>query len=117
MNTAVLYHGGCADGFGAAYAAWKKFGADAAYTAAHYGAHLPDLENYNHIYVLDFSYPRDVLEAWRQDGKAVQVIDHHRTAQEALAGLDYAIFDMDKSGAVLAWEFFHPAEAVPQLLC
>ena len=27
----VIYHDQCRDGFGAAYAAWKKFGDDASY--------------------------------------------------------------------------------------
>jgi oligoribonuclease NrnB/cAMP/cGMP phosphodiesterase (DHH superfamily) len=44
------------------------------------------------------------------------VLDHHKTAEEDLAGLDYAIFDMDKSGAVLAWEYFHPDKAIPEVL-
>jgi len=33
----------------------------------------------------------------------VVVLDHHQTAQKALEGLNFAHFDMTKSGAVLAW--------------
>jgi hypothetical protein len=30
-DTVVIYHADCRDGFGAAYAAWKKFGDNASY--------------------------------------------------------------------------------------
>jgi len=33
----VLYHANCLDGFGAAYAAWKKFGDTADYIPVQYG--------------------------------------------------------------------------------
>jgi uncharacterized protein len=43
------------------------------------------------------------------------VLDHHKTAMNDLSGLTYALFDMSKSGAVLAWEHFFPGEEVPEL--
>jgi oligoribonuclease NrnB/cAMP/cGMP phosphodiesterase (DHH superfamily) len=46
----------------------------------------------------------------------VLVIDHHRSAKKALAGLDLTIFDLEKSAAVLTWEHFFPGEEIPQLL-
>ena len=52
----------------------------------------------------------------RQRASSLRVIDHHRTAEEELRGLDYAIFDNRKSGAVLSWEFFHPGKPVPEIL-
>src|SRR3989344_3757446 len=38
---AVLYHGGCPDGFGGAYAAWKKFGNMAEYIPLKHGKPAP----------------------------------------------------------------------------
>jgi oligoribonuclease NrnB/cAMP/cGMP phosphodiesterase (DHH superfamily) len=35
------------------------------------------------------------------------VLDHHKSAQAALDDLPYCVFDMKKSGAVMAWEYFH----------
>ena len=37
MKPLVIYHASCADGFGAAFAAWLKFGDDAEYVACSYG--------------------------------------------------------------------------------
>ena len=37
MKPLVLYHANCADGFGAAFAAWLKLGDEAEYVACSYG--------------------------------------------------------------------------------
>lgn len=116
MNTYILYHASCYDGFGAAWAAWKKFGDDAKYVAVHYGKPMPKLPDESDIFIVDFSYPRQELLALKARMNNLVVLDHHKTAQQDLAGLDFAIFDMNKSGAVLAWEYFHPGQAVPKLL-
>jgi oligoribonuclease NrnB/cAMP/cGMP phosphodiesterase (DHH superfamily) len=48
------------------------------------------------------------------------VLDHHKTAQEALQGFDVpnvAIhFDMERSGAGLAWDHFYPGDERPFLV-
>lgn len=108
-KTVVLYHGNCADGFGAAYAAWKKLGDEATYIPVTYGLTPPfdQIPVGSMVYLLDFSYPRETLDRMIRAGCTVQVIDHHKTAQEALADFPGAVFDMDHSGAYLAWQFFH----------
>lgn len=118
-NIHVWYHGGnCADGIGAKLAAYLKFGKDATYTAVNYHEPMPVVEHGSHVYILDFSYPKEQLRALLDSGTAsiLVVLDHHKTAQEDLAGEWYATFDMNKSGAVLAWEFFHRGKPVPELL-
>ena len=118
-NIHVWYHGGnCADGIGAKLAAYLKFGKDATYTPVNYHEPMPKVEHGSHVYILDFSYPKEQLRALLDSGTAsiLVVLDHHKTAQEDLAGEWYATFDMNKSGAVLAWEFFHRGKPVPELL-
>lgn len=112
----VLYHDACTDGLGSKYAAWKKFGNSASYHPVQYGKPIPDIEDQSEVYILDFSYPRDILEDLNKRCSKVQVLDHHKTAEEALRNLDFAFFDMKKSGAVLSWEYFHPNVPVPPLL-
>lgn len=116
MNTYILYHASCYDGFGAAWAAWKKFGDSAKYVAVQYGKPMPELSDGADIFIVDFSYPRQELLSLKARMNSLVVLDHHKTAQQDLEGLDFAIFDMDKSGAVLAWEYFHPGKPVPKLL-
>jgi oligoribonuclease NrnB/cAMP/cGMP phosphodiesterase (DHH superfamily) len=112
----VLYHHFCSDGSGAKYAAWKKFGDQATYLGVNYGQAMPEIEDGCEVYIADFSYPKAQLRALAARSSKLVVLDHHRTAQEDLEGEPYAIFDMNRSGAVIAWEYFHPGTPVPTLL-
>lgn len=113
----VLYHANCFDGSGAAYAAWRALGDEnTTYIPAQYNDPVPEIESGSNVYIVDFSYPRDVLTGLLDASKKLVVLDHHKTAKEALEGFPGALFDMDKSGAVMAWEYFHPNVEAPKLL-
>lgn len=119
MTRWIFYHANCLDGFGAAYAAWVKFGyGEAIYRACHYDegeAPFDMCEPDDEVFVLDFSFKRDIL--LRQSRRLkIRVLDHHKTAEADLSGLPFCTFNSAKSGAVLAWEHFHPDTAVPKLL-
>lgn len=101
MSTTVIYHGQCVDGFTAAWAAWRKFGDSARYIAAQYGDEPPDCTG-DDVVIVDFSYPRAVLESMARTTASLLVLDHHKTAEADLAGLPYCKFDMTQSGAALA---------------
>lgn len=117
MKTYVLYHANCPDGFGAAWAAWTALGADGVeYIPCAYGKPVPTMEEGSRVFIVDFSFSRKELLCLREKMALVLVLDHHKTAQAALEGLDFARFDMAKSGAVLTWEHFFPTEPVPELL-
>lgn len=110
----VLYHAECADGFGAAWAIWKRF-PGARFLPVKHGESPPTGLAGLHVVMVDFSYPREILERFAGDIKSLQVLDHHITAEKALAELPYAYFDQQRSGAVLAWEWAHGTPA-PWLL-
>ncbi len=110
----VMYHAECSDGFGAAWALWKKF-PSARFIPVKHGNSPPAGIAGRHVVIVDFSYPRETLEAMARETAGLQVLDHHITAEKALAGLPFAYFDQKKSGAVLAWEWAHP-EPAPWLL-
>jgi oligoribonuclease NrnB/cAMP/cGMP phosphodiesterase (DHH superfamily) len=112
--TLVLYHAECADGFGAAWALWKRYPACRFLPVKHGEPPPPHLAG-ERIVIVDFSYPRPVLEALAKEAASLLVLDHHITAQQALADLPYAYFDQSRSGAVLAWQWAHDAP-VPWLL-
>jgi len=111
----VLYHANCPDGFAAAWAAWMSLKGTAEYLPVTYGDALPEMPEGSQVFIVDFSFPREVLLGLHERCE-VRVIDHHATAQEALKGLHFAQFDMTKSGAVLTWEYFHPNVPVPEML-
>ena len=110
----VLYHADCTDGFGAAWALWKRF-PKANFIPVKHGQTPPSGLGGQHVVMADFSYGREVIEQIYREAASFQILDHHVTAQAALAGLPYAYFDMKKSGAVLAWEWAHQ-EPAPWLL-
>jgi oligoribonuclease NrnB/cAMP/cGMP phosphodiesterase (DHH superfamily) len=112
--TVVLYHAECADGFGAAWAIWRKF-PNARFLPVKHGTPPPPALDRQRVVIVDFSYNRATLEQLATETQAILVLDHHITAEQALADLPYAYFDMKKSGAVLAWEWAHD-HPVPWLL-
>lgn len=116
MKTAVLYHND-ADGFGAAYACWKRLYGKAVYIPVQYGQPVPDLpETITEVFIVDFSYDRATCEALAKKYLSLMILDHHKTAEKELEGLEYVTFDMDKSGAVLAWERMYKYLPVPNIL-
>jgi nanoRNase/pAp phosphatase (c-di-AMP/oligoRNAs hydrolase) len=118
-NTHVcIYHKNCADGFGAALA--FKHWADtnnvkSEFIPAQYGDAVPAVEG-KEVVIVDFSYPRAVLLDIQKRAKTILVIDHHKTAKKDLEGLDFCVFNLEKSGAVLTWEYFFPESKIPDLL-
>jgi oligoribonuclease NrnB/cAMP/cGMP phosphodiesterase (DHH superfamily) len=160
-----VYHANCADGFASAWAVHRKFGAAVDYVAAKYGDNPQLSEPCKHhsttepctdclgtgyeqgggpflgrdVLIVDFSYPRDVLEAIAREARSVLVLDHHKTAAEELAGIGVpngnydqfrnacedargtsgnfaAVFDMNRSGAGITWDYLHHGEPRPRLI-
>lgn len=79
--------------------------------------------------MVDFSYKRPVLERMAAQAQMILILDHHKTAAEDLDGFRrpiwgaqaisegiWAEFDMNRSGAGLAWDFFFPGEPRPKLI-
>ncbi len=114
--THVLYHGDCEDGFGAAWCAWQALGDQATYLPVYHGQPPPDLPSEAKVAIVDFSYPRDTILELESYLDGLIILDHHLSAQRELAGLSCAIFDMDSSGARLAWKYWHPGKSLPPLI-
>lgn len=119
-TTHLIYHGRCYDGFGAAWAGYRALGPELALFPAVYGSKPPTCLDYEpesaHVVIADFSYPRPVLEELRSRVASLVILDHHKTAEEALRGFPGAVFDMEHSGARLAWDYFHPGQEPPPLI-
>lgn len=85
----VLYHGrNCPDGFAAALAAWRFYGPAVEMRGLDHGeittaADLPDLAG-RYVYVLDFSFPPDILRAIDDAAARLVLLDHHKSAADAL---------------------------------
>ncbi|WP_262498730.1 phosphohydrolase [Pseudomonas sp. WS 5071] len=146
-----IYHGNCADGFGAAWVVRKALGSDVEFVAGIYGQEPPDVAGKD-VVIVDFSYKYDILAALARKANSVIVLDHHKSAAEDLARFESfhagveedtrrddgatllgwktahvmansqngptiaCCFDMNRSGAMLAWDHYFPNQEPPQLL-
>ena len=142
----VIYHDKCADGIVAAWACWKRWANKPEYRAANYGYEPPADVDGKNVLIVDFSYPQAQLDAMIEAGvRSIVILDHHKTAQAALQAFQVystkperfspttaalmlddlrrgghrpilAMFDMERSGARLAWGFAHGGGDVPRLV-
>lgn len=145
MDILCIYHCNCADGFGSAWVVrefcrQRDIGVE--FHAGVYQDAPPDVRHKN-VVLVDFSYKRAVLEDMGRGANAILILDHHKSAAEDLAGLPAprvgfsiksdmgeialnasmsgslpieALFDMNKSGVGLTWDFFFPDKPRPKLI-
>ena len=135
-----IYHGNCADGFGAAWVVRKAMGDSVEFIPGVYQNAPPDVTGRD-VILVDFSYKRSVLIEMAQSAASILILDHHKSAAEDLAGFrenpdktgykpSYmaqwametqslpieTVFRLDRSGAMIAWDFFFPEQTPPSLL-
>ena len=128
MRRVCIFHAGCPDGFGAAWAAWRVWGEDARYIPR---GHEDELEPRRYegdvVAFVDISPHNDVLAELVEVAEQVVILDHHITARtrfhehptasDTMAeGGHVAHFDLNHSGAILSWDYFHPGKSPPELL-
>lgn len=138
----LIYHDNCDDGFAAAWVVHKKWGDALEYLPSNYGRPMPEFNAHGKdVLVADFSFPPEQCEELVDKGARILMLDHHKTAKEALSGMHQihrptldnvgrcfdrmtgtwreevlVEFDMERSGAKMAWDFAFPGEDTPDLV-
>jgi oligoribonuclease NrnB/cAMP/cGMP phosphodiesterase (DHH superfamily) len=140
MNILCIYHGNCADGFGAAWVVRKFFASNphdkVDFHPGVYQEPPPDVTGRD-VLMVDFSYKRPVIEQMAKSARSVIILDHHKTAEADLSGFNTAtppdiwaaisgpwvpapgvhvLFDMNRSGAGLTWDYLFPNQPRPWLI-
>lgn len=115
-NTIVLYHAFCADGFGAAWAAHQLYGDRATYLAVRHNEDPPDGLAGRDVLIVDFAYSRDVLLNIEKRAASIRVLDHHKSSRDEIGDLDFAVFDMNRSGAGITWDVLHEGRPRPKII-
>jgi oligoribonuclease NrnB/cAMP/cGMP phosphodiesterase (DHH superfamily) len=114
-----VFHANCPDGLGAACVAWRC-GRSVRQTLAmefigfnNSDRHDPErvdelLERARGVEVLvvDYSFPLETHRKLRAAAARLVVLDHHASAERELGAEHDAFFDMERSGAHLAWRYF-----------
>lgn len=111
----VIYHAGCTDGTGAAWAAWKLLGDNAQYIPAGHSSKPPNLAG-KRVALCDFAYDRATMLNIMKQAEAVVVLDHHISKIEELKGIEGIEIDVTQSGAMIAWKYFHPGVPPPRFI-
>lgn len=148
-----IYHGNCADGFGAAWSVRNAIGGDVEYHAGVYQQAPVNVAG-KYVVLVDFCYPTHILEEMVKDALGILIIDHHKSAMSSFKeaveekpwlfidmsecskkvnferylenlAIDrcencgpriYGYFDMNRSGAMMAWDFFNWEDEPPNLI-
>ena len=123
----VSYHGACVDGSTAAAVCKKKF-PDAEFVPVR---HRKDEEAKNSLLSLIEKYKEHTLymldnpffaRELAQKSRELIILDHHIGEKENLKEIEAEfenvkyIFDNDKSGASLAWQYFFPDKEIPPFI-
>lgn len=119
MSKVVVYHAKCIDGCGGAAASYLALGDTATYIPVLHHYDLPDVCYGAICYFIDIILSKEQMRRAEQVCEEVIVLDHHETAFRRLDGVkvsDKSVLNMEKSGCMLAWEFFHPYKKVPLIL-
>jgi oligoribonuclease NrnB/cAMP/cGMP phosphodiesterase (DHH superfamily) len=108
----VIYHADCMDGLAAAWAVTQAYRGAELHAAQYLDPPPPNCAGRD-VIIVDFSYPREQVEEIHRVAKSLIILDHHKTAEEALKDLPYAVFDPKRSGAAMAWDHFNPGKPRP----
>ena len=111
----IIVHDPCHDGNAAAWCAWKFYKGKCEIVRRNYGEDPPDVDG-RHVLMFDLSWERGTMWTMAERAASIRVFDHHKTAAEVLDGLPFATFDMERSGAQLAWDYFFPTEQRPDYI-
>ena len=124
-----FYHAGCPDGLGAAWAVREAWGDAADYKPCSHDDPPIDPNEVDGAMLayVDIAPSNDELIAFAEVAAQVLVLDHHVSARDrveadpavanAIEGRGHELhFDLEHSGAMLAWLYFHPDEPPPELI-
>jgi len=119
-NILCIYHGNYADGFASAWVVRKFYKEvylpdDLEFHAGVYQNPPPDVTGKD-VILVDFSYKRPILDEMKSKAASILILDHHKTAMEDLQGFEGAVFDMERSGAMITWNHFFPNLEAPRLI-
>lgn len=111
----LFYHAPCPDGFGAAYAFWKKYGDSIEYFPLKHGDELPDISNRDVVFA-DIAPEREVALEIETKAKSLLILDHHISKYEGLKDLPFFVYAEKNSGAILSWNYLFPNTKPPAIL-
>lgn len=114
----VCYHNSCTDGFTAAFIAYLHFKKlnmlDMVEFVPVNPKTTPDIDVTDcNVVMFDVCLDKEALNKWSKLALSFKVYDHHVSNQREFGYFDCCNFDLSKSGAGLAWNYYNPDEPMP----
>ncbi|MCW9048670.1 MAG: phosphohydrolase [Gammaproteobacteria bacterium] len=119
-NILCIYHANCPDGFAAAWVVRKALGDRVVFFGGVHQKQPPDVMGMD-VLIVDFSYKKEIVQKMLKTASSITILDHHISAKNDLQflldeGLVEGVFDINRSGAMITWEWFYPTEEAPKLI-
>jgi oligoribonuclease NrnB/cAMP/cGMP phosphodiesterase (DHH superfamily) len=117
----IAFHYPCQDGLSSAFVAHlyhlQNNLPKPQFYAMQYGKEI-DIEKYvgKKVVFCDWSPPLSFLDQLEKVASQIVILDHHVTARDVLKDKSYAIFDMNRSGVGITWDYFFPNKQIPRYL-
>lgn len=114
----IFYHHPCTDGtmgYTIAKSFYNKIGKDVKYVPCGIGRLNLDRIVGENILFIDITTSKSNMDKLLSQGNKILILDHHKSAMLDLKDLPdmCKVFDMKKSGATLAWDYFYPGQESP----
>lgn len=113
----IIYHAGCPDGNGAAFAFYKKFGRTGVtyHAMKHADKFALDVTGKD-VYMADLALKRNVINEIIAKANSLTILDHHISEYEELKDLECYNFSSNHSGAMMSWMYLFPNIPAPKMI-
>ncbi len=127
----VIFHRNCLDGLLAAWCIWRHTQAPQNTVGGHKFRHkcvfYPEVPGQTRlgkginldgkrVVMVDVSYDAQTMDFINTRASKFLLLDHHKTNLDKIGDRPYALFDMDRSAASMAWLTFFPQDPLPLMV-
>jgi len=112
----VIYHSPCVDGTAGAWPFWRENRLRFKTKQIEFFGYrndnsLPPNVKGKNVVMVDCCYSRENILKMKEECKELLILDHHITNKNSLEGIDNCVFDMNRSGAQIAWDYVYGEES------
>jgi hypothetical protein len=122
----VIFHKNCLDGLLAAWCIWRHTHGDS-HRCRHRCVFYPEVPGQTRlgkginvdgkrVVMVDVSYDSQTMDCINTRASSFLLLDHHKSNLDKIGDRPYALFDMDRSAASMAWLTFFPRDPLPLMV-
>jgi len=112
----IVYHHDDPDGWGAAACILYKHGKDVELREYSHGKPYELVEDYDEVYIVDFSFPNEEMKKLVETNNRVIWIDHHRSAMRNITEKLEGLRDPEVAACLLTWKYLFSNKKAPKIV-